>query len=412
MKYQRVFDTKNHSREEWLAARMKGIGASDASASIGMSRYKCQIELYQEKMGILEGFTGNEATAIGLEIEDTIAELFKKRTGIGFKEPDGNKVGDLRRSNFIIQSIEYPWMFANLDREGTLPDGRRFVLEIKNAGEYMKDSWEGGCVPDDYLIQLMHQLIVTGYPVGIFGVLLGGNKLRILVLDRDLQKDLTDDWEAGSNFQFEPDASFEKNHFVVRDLMEYGGVTYLKADDDFFDLIIDNERDFMHYIEKAQELTEGITNKNTYRDIVLENIPPVMGSIAEHAFLRENLPENKTAVYVECGEDMTDILDRLQNVKETIKKSQEAKLELEALVYDKIGENEGLQTDKWKVSWKQQNSSGFKSEKFKEEEPEIYRKYTVKVPILDKKLLQQEQQEVYERYKTKTRVLRLRRIKK
>ena len=105
-----------------------------------------------------------------------------------------------------------------------------------------------------------------------------------------------------------------------------------------------------------------------------------------------------------------DALDELINLF-TVNWS-EVKLELEALVYDKIGENEGLQTDSWKVSWKQQNSPGFKSEKFKEEEPEIYRKYTVKIPILDKKLLQQEQQEVYARYKTKTRVLRPRRIKK
>ena len=42
------------SREEWLQARRNHIGGSDAAACVGMSPYKDNVQLWEEKMGLVE----------------------------------------------------------------------------------------------------------------------------------------------------------------------------------------------------------------------------------------------------------------------------------------------------------------------------------------------------------------------
>ena len=42
------------SREKWLEARSNYIGGSDASAVIGLNPYKTNLELWQEKNGLVQ----------------------------------------------------------------------------------------------------------------------------------------------------------------------------------------------------------------------------------------------------------------------------------------------------------------------------------------------------------------------
>ena len=44
-----IADPKN--REEWLNARKKGIGGSDAACIIGLNKYKSNVRLWDEKTG-------------------------------------------------------------------------------------------------------------------------------------------------------------------------------------------------------------------------------------------------------------------------------------------------------------------------------------------------------------------------
>ena len=43
--------TTEQTHEEWVAARLEGIGGSDAGAIVGASRYASQFSLYHEKRG-------------------------------------------------------------------------------------------------------------------------------------------------------------------------------------------------------------------------------------------------------------------------------------------------------------------------------------------------------------------------
>ena len=47
----RLVGTKKLPREDWLAVRKGGIGASDAAAAVGLNPYKFQLELWLEKTG-------------------------------------------------------------------------------------------------------------------------------------------------------------------------------------------------------------------------------------------------------------------------------------------------------------------------------------------------------------------------
>ena len=42
------------NREQWLKARQKGIGGSDAAAVLGLSPWKSNVRLWEEKTGLRE----------------------------------------------------------------------------------------------------------------------------------------------------------------------------------------------------------------------------------------------------------------------------------------------------------------------------------------------------------------------
>jgi predicted phage-related endonuclease len=104
----------------------------------------------------------------GTELEDTIAKVFSRRTQ--------QKV---KRCNMILQHNDYDFMLANVDRF-TLDDeeGEWGVLEVKNVGEYRREDWADGAVPEYYEIQGQHYMAVTGANYVWFAPLIGGNKMQ------------------------------------------------------------------------------------------------------------------------------------------------------------------------------------------------------------------------------------------
>lgn len=147
-----------NSEAEWLEGRMNGIGGSDASAVIGMNPYKTNINLFEEKTGkrIPEDISEKEYVIYGKNAERHIRELFR------LDYPEYR----VEHHEFrILQSIAYPFMQASLDGELTDMDGRKGILEIKTTNivqsmQYKK--WKDQ-IPDNYYIQVLHYLLVTGY---------------------------------------------------------------------------------------------------------------------------------------------------------------------------------------------------------------------------------------------------------
>ena len=147
------------TRKEWHLLRKKGIGASEAAAVIGLSPYKTNVELWEEKTGRREpeDISDKPYVKYGTEAEKHLRALF----ALDFPQYEVNyKDFDMRYNS------DYPFIFATLDGDLTeKATGRKGVLEIK-ATEIMKsmqyEKWKGR-IPQNYYIQVIHQLLATGF---------------------------------------------------------------------------------------------------------------------------------------------------------------------------------------------------------------------------------------------------------
>jgi len=171
--YETLFTRKTYkNRREWLNARGLTLGASDASAAVGISPYKTNVELWEEKTGPIEpeDIGDKPCVRFGNDAEPLIREMF------ALENIDNCTV--FYRQHEVLTSIKYPWMSASLDGELIrIDDQARGVLEIKTStikSATMAKEWNGG-IPKIYLVQVLHQLVVTGYPFAI---------LRAHIIDR------------------------------------------------------------------------------------------------------------------------------------------------------------------------------------------------------------------------------------
>lgn len=164
-------NTLDMTREQWLKERRKGIGGSDAAAIAGLSRYRSPIQVYMDKLGLIEPPEENEAMYWGRKLEDIVAEEFSIRTGL-----------KVRRRNAILQHPEYPFMLANVDR---LIVGKNEGLECKTTSAYRADEWKDDEIPWEYAIQCYHYMAVTGYKAWWIAALIGGNQFIYKRIERD-----------------------------------------------------------------------------------------------------------------------------------------------------------------------------------------------------------------------------------
>lgn len=152
----KIFDFKDE--KDWLSGRMNGIGGSDASCIVGKNPYKSNIDLFEEKIGrrVPEDISDKPYVIYGKLAEKPIRELFK----LQYSEYQ------VEHHEFrILQSIQYPFMQASLDGELTDAEGRRGILEIKTTNilqSMQYEKWKGR-IPDNYYLQVLHYLLVTGY---------------------------------------------------------------------------------------------------------------------------------------------------------------------------------------------------------------------------------------------------------
>lgn len=155
-----VKDAEDH--DKWLFTRNAGIGGSDAGIIMGLNPRKSLYTLWLEKTGAKEpdDLSNNEKVYWGTQLEDLVAKEFALRTGYKVR-----KMG-------TVQSIEYPFMIANVDRWIV---GQDFGLECKTANEYAKDDWKDDELPASYYCQCLHYMAVTDAPCWWIAVLVGGN---------------------------------------------------------------------------------------------------------------------------------------------------------------------------------------------------------------------------------------------
>jgi len=165
--------TENMSYEDWLEHRRLGIGGSDASIVCGVNRYESPVELWMDKTGQLPYQEAGEAAYWGTLLEPFVRAEFTKRTGI-----------EVTHKNELLQSVEHPFMLANLDGTCEVPGYGTCIFEAKTASAYKAGEWEDS-IPDEYLLQINHYMEVAGCAGTYIAVLIGGNSFRWKFVERD-----------------------------------------------------------------------------------------------------------------------------------------------------------------------------------------------------------------------------------
>lgn len=149
-------------RDEWLAARRKGLGGSDAAAVAGLSPYAGPWSVWADKVGLdVPDLEPSEAMRWGTLLEPVISVEAGERFGL-----------DVRPSPGLVANPQLGWQLATPD--GLVGDDA--LLEVKNVGARQADVWETG-PPDMYWAQGLHYVAVTGRATVHFVALVGGQRL-------------------------------------------------------------------------------------------------------------------------------------------------------------------------------------------------------------------------------------------
>ena len=169
------------TRDQWLQERQTCIGASDAAAIMSESPWKSRYALWAEKVHGIETTEESERMKWGLLLEPAISDAFtqwaeENLDSFTHVSPDGN-------GRVIRRHPEYDFLGATLDRLVYAGDDLIGVLEIKTPDGRNHADWQDG-PPLYYQIQVQHQLMVTGLPMGWIAVLIGGNQFRVFECPR------------------------------------------------------------------------------------------------------------------------------------------------------------------------------------------------------------------------------------
>jgi putative phage-type endonuclease len=163
-------------RRRWLEERRRGIGGSDAAAVLGLSPWASPLSLWMEKTHPDVDDEQTEAMEWGNAFEDVIARRMAARNGVRLGPCPG-----------ILAHPERPWQRATLDRYAIDRTGQPYgVVEVKNVTQFKAGEWqEGGPPPDHVIVQVQHQLDVTGLHQGYVAAVVGGNQGRWWAVERD-----------------------------------------------------------------------------------------------------------------------------------------------------------------------------------------------------------------------------------
>lgn len=152
---------------EWLALRMTGIGASEAAAACGVSRYATPLHVYMRKRGLLSDIEDNDAMRMGRRLEPVVLSEFIERSGEEVAE-------------YPVPTMRHPIYDCIL----ATPDARLksgSLLECKTTSWRMaQELGEEGSdyIPTEWLMQCQQQMAVAGVDLCHLAVLLDGRTLR------------------------------------------------------------------------------------------------------------------------------------------------------------------------------------------------------------------------------------------
>ena len=299
--------TVEFSNKDVTLNRNEFLGGSDIAAVMGMSRWKTPLKLWAEKTGKLPlpDLSDVEAVELGTDLEEFVAKKFTQKTGKA-----------VRRSPKYYQHPDYPYMVTHVDR---LVTGTDELLECKTASFFKKDEWENDDIPQEYILQVMWYLGITGRKIGHIAVLIGGQSFKY---------------------------------------------KQIEFDSELFETMVEAAKEFWQHVKDDTPPAVMPDDDETLKDLYSEHTEVMI----------ELYPENEeTTQAVQTFEDK---VAYLQEVKGHIKNLQDEQKEIETAIKDIIKDNLGIKTPKYVVSWKSQSKTNFDTKLFKELHSDLYEEFS------------------------------------
>lgn len=148
--------------KEWLMARKKRLGASEAAAVLGMSKWATPADIQADKLSDEIDESVTESQMLGHLLQPTISRLAAERLGLSVEWEELFQVDD--RNEWLTATIDY------LCRDA---DGKEVILECKATRD---QSWD--YIPEHYQIQVAVQCHVHKVDRAVVAVLHASTKLE------------------------------------------------------------------------------------------------------------------------------------------------------------------------------------------------------------------------------------------
>jgi len=164
--------------------RTKGIGGTDIAAIMGVSPWRCALDVYCEKRGLTQAeLVTSEAAYWGTQLEAVIFRRYMTDLGCA-DDRDAAVIGS--------ECVRDGWMIAHPDAIVS-PRGESIRgVEIKTAGRSQAKRWfapPDGMIPLEYELQCRWYMAVRELPIWDVAVLIGGQDYRCYRLARDADKE-------------------------------------------------------------------------------------------------------------------------------------------------------------------------------------------------------------------------------
>lgn len=162
--------------------RAQGLGASDAAAAIGLSKWKTPFRLWQEKLGLLPPEAANEDRVIDEALHLEMGKVLEPVALARFTRKTGYTVRDQQMQ---VVDAERPWRWVTLD--GVSAD--EGVVEAKSVGWANPVDWgdelQDDAIPLGYLIQVQHALDITKRSHAWVPLIILNREFRVYRVNRD-----------------------------------------------------------------------------------------------------------------------------------------------------------------------------------------------------------------------------------
>lgn len=151
--------------------RLSYLGASDAAAVLGLSRWGTPLSVWAEKTGqVVRPDDDALRLKLGHRMEPIVAELFEEETG--------KKVETVADTLF---HPKYPFIACNLDRRVV---GENAIVQLKTAASWKAKEWEEDEIPREYILQEIHELAVSGADRAYIAALIGNQDFKVKIIER------------------------------------------------------------------------------------------------------------------------------------------------------------------------------------------------------------------------------------